>query len=152
MNTWGTMEVIPSFSVISLGGAPDLRARCVFGQRLRLNGYYPFEGSIVVVVYFALALVQALRWGRILRPTSESASLLKHVRRRSLPRSGPLEAATVQTPPVGCYQARARPGLCCHSKEARASPDGAVCWADGTSATSAVLTSRPPNTRFAHRR
>jgi hypothetical protein len=38
---------------------------CVFGQRL--NGYHPFEGSIVVF-YFALALVQALRWGRTLRP------------------------------------------------------------------------------------
>ena len=49
------MEAIPSFSVISLrrlGGAPDLRVPCVFGQRL--NGYHPFEGSIVVF-YFALA-------------------------------------------------------------------------------------------------
>jgi hypothetical protein len=76
MNTRGPTEATQSFSVISprqLGGAPDLRAPCVFGQRL--NGYHPFEGSIAVV-YFALALVQALRWGRILRPTSESASLL----------------------------------------------------------------------------
>jgi hypothetical protein len=46
---------------------------CVFGQRL--NSYHPFEGS-VVVFYFALALVQALRWERIMRPTSESESLL----------------------------------------------------------------------------
>jgi hypothetical protein len=49
------MEAIPFFSVISLhrlGGAPDLRAACVFGQRLGV--YHPFGGS-VVVFYFALA-------------------------------------------------------------------------------------------------
>ena len=72
----GHSKAILSSSVISfrrLGGLPDLRVPCVFGQRL--DGYNPFEGSIAVF-FFALALVQALRWGRIMRSTSESASLL----------------------------------------------------------------------------
>ena len=59
-------------------------------------------------------------------------------------RSGPLEAANVQTPHVKmCCQARARPSLRCHSKVAPESPDGATCWADGTSVTSTVNTSHP---------
>jgi hypothetical protein len=51
------MEATPSFSEISLrrlGGAPDLRVPCVFGQRL--NGYHPFEG-----LEFELILVNAIQ-------------------------------------------------------------------------------------------
>jgi hypothetical protein len=62
----GHCEAFLSFSVIShrrLGGSPDLiRVPCVFGQRL--NHYHPSEGFIVVF-YFTLALVQALRVGGI---------------------------------------------------------------------------------------
>ena len=57
------MGAILSYSVISLrrlGGAPDLRVPCVFGQRL--NGYHPVEGSIVV---FNIALVPVFAEPRI---------------------------------------------------------------------------------------
>jgi hypothetical protein len=153
MNTWRPMEAAPSFSMICirrLGGTPDLRVPCVFGQRL--NGYHPFEGTIVVW-YFALALVQAPRWGRILcvRPASRQVccSMSKDA---APPRSGPLEAATVQTPHVECCQARAYPSLRCHSKEARASPSGAHVGRVVSASPRRRTPPTPPNTYFAHHR
>jgi hypothetical protein len=90
------------------GGSPDLRVPCVFGQRL--DGYHPVEG-LVVVFYFTLALFQVLRVGK--NPASDQrVSKAAVACQSSPPRSGPLEAAPVQTPYVEvCCQARVPPNL-----------------------------------------
>jgi hypothetical protein len=91
---FGLGEAILPSSVISLrwlGGSPDQRVPCVFGQRLK--GNYSTEGSMVAF-FFALAL--RVRRGRsACRPASRQVFGSATEDAAPPTPSGPLEAATV---------------------------------------------------------
>jgi hypothetical protein len=90
MKTWGSMEATPPFSVISLrrlGGAPDLRVPCAFGQRL--NGYHPFGGHIVVFyLHRPVALLAHKLQGPGLSPPEKNKHVGGGLSRAALPRWG----------------------------------------------------------------
>jgi hypothetical protein len=134
---WGPMEATPPFSVISLrrlGGAPDLRVPCVFGQRL--DGYHPFEGPSSS---FTLRWRRA--WGRILRPTSESESLLQNVRRRSPPPKWSSRSRHCSNSSRRVLSGASTFKFALPLKRGPGIPQRCTCWAGGTSATSTVYTS-----------